>query len=113
MQRVELTELIDSAAEACGSQTALGDALGVANTRITDWKTGQRTCPPEVVAAIAVLAGKPPTDWLCRAALWKSEGKTYEALVVKGLGKFGRATGEALAGFIVLGMADIPRCIDC
>jgi hypothetical protein len=113
MQRQELVELIEAAALVCGSNRELGKLLGVSGNRVTDWKTGQVTCPPEVVAAIAVLAGKPPTDWLCRAALWKSEGKTYEALVVKGLGKFGRATGAALAGFIVLGMADIPRCIDC
>lgn len=62
----DLAQLIEAAAGATGSQTALGKALGVLPHRISEWKGGHRPCPLHVQAQIAELAGVNAKDWVWR-----------------------------------------------
>lgn len=101
MQREELRELVDRAARELGGQRQLAEWLGVSANRITDWKTGVRECPPEVVASIAHAAKLDAVQWLTRATLWRCQDKPR---VVEALAKLGRATGAALVLSIALGV---------
>jgi plasmid maintenance system antidote protein VapI len=109
MQHPELNKLVELASQELGSQRELAAWLEVTEQRITEWKNGHRTCPPEVVAAIAFAAKKDPGQWLARATLWKCEGKTTEKRAREALGKALRVTGAALALCFAPGLVEAIR----
>lgn len=59
---MQAPELIEAAQKATGTQAALADALGVAFQDVSNWKHGRRTCPPDMRARLAELAGLDPVD---------------------------------------------------
>lgn len=109
MQHDELVRLIEKAAQETGSQTKLAQQIGVSASRVTDWKTGIRECPPEKVALIADAAKLPADQWLARAVLWRNTGKPDEARLRAALGKWARVTGAAGVLSFVVGAVDLIR----
>ena len=104
MEDAILGELIERAAKAAGTKTALAQILGVAPQRLNDWRTGYRPCPPEQVAIIADVAGLPAEEWLVRATLLNSKGKPYQERLHKALGKWFPRTGGALVSCLLAGV---------
>lgn len=78
---MSLSELIQAAAQASGGQAALAKALGVSPNRVTDWKTGVRTCPLHVQAQIANLAGEDAKEWVW-SAVCRQMGRATAAVLL-------------------------------
>ncbi len=81
---METKDLIERAAKTCGSQAAVARAMGVLPLRVTQWKSGTRSCPPERIDQLAELAGLPMetrvrTVW---EAVRRAAGKTLAALAL-------------------------------
>jgi transcriptional regulator with XRE-family HTH domain len=115
--RSELIELIDRASKAAGSQAAAARAAGIAPQKVSNWKNGIDEAPPEAVALLAHVAGLDATEWLARAACWRSEGTARGELLRQALGGAWRATGGAIASFFAVAsiapemLFNVPRCI--
>jgi hypothetical protein len=111
-----LDELIDRASKAAGSGKALAQELEVANTVISDWKSGRKTCSPEDQALMAALAGLDAEAWGARAMIAKHAGTTKGAKLEGALKKALLATGAAAASFGAIAAENVAyliRCIDC
>ena len=91
-----LDELIDRATKATGSGKALAHELEVANTVISDWKSGRKTCSPEDQALMAELAGLDAEAWGARAMIAKHAGTSKGAKLEAALKKSFLATGAAV-----------------
>lgn len=91
-----LDELIDRATKATGSGKALAHELEVANTVISDWKSGRKTCSPEDQALMAELAGLDAEAWGARAMIAKHAGTSKGAKLEAALKKSLLATGAAM-----------------
>lgn len=89
----ELNTLIDAAAKRAGSDYKLAQQLGQTRQRISNWRHGAQTCPPEDQALMAAVAGFDPMAQLARAVVAKHEGKAKGDLLMKVLGKGLAATG--------------------
>lgn len=57
-------ELIEQAAQHLGSQAALARAISKSPQLVTNWKQGYDSCPYEMQATIAELAGLDPKEWV-------------------------------------------------
>ncbi len=88
----ELIELIDRASTAAGSDTKLAKLIAQPPQRVSDWRHGRVTCPPEDQALMAAVAGLDPVQTLARATVAKHEGKAKGDLLLKALGKASLAT---------------------
>lgn len=110
-----LDELIYRASKAKGSAKALAEELEVANTVISDWKSGRKTCSPEDQALMAGLAGLDAEAWGARAMISKHAGTTKGAKLEAALKKALLATGGVLASSGAIAsdrLADFIRCIE-
>ncbi|MEY4910307.1 MAG: putative antitoxin of bacterial toxin-antitoxin system, YdaS/YdaT [Pseudomonadota bacterium] len=57
--------VLDSAAEKCGGQNALARRLEVRNGTMSEYRSGKRSVPDEVIRQIAEISGEKPEDlWL-------------------------------------------------
>ena len=95
----ELISLIDAASAKAGSDSNLARQIGQPPQRISNWRKGRDTCPPEDQALMAAVAGLDPMQTLIRATVRKHEGKAKGDLLMKVLGKLSPVTG-AVAGFV-------------
>lgn len=57
---MQVAELIQRAQTHTGNAAALAEELGVAFQVVSNWKHGRRTCPPDMRARLAALAGIDP-----------------------------------------------------
>lgn len=78
---MNLSDLIERAAERAGSHAELARTLEVTRQRLNDWKHGARSCPPQTQARIAELAGEDAKEWLWRAVM----GKVVASLATLGV----------------------------
>ena len=116
----EITQLIEKAGKAVGSEYKLAKAMGIPQRTLSDWKAKRRTCTPPDRAVLAGFAREDAIQELVRATIDNAKGLKREQLV-KVLGKLSRATGEVLhtvaLGLVSLSygtaLLDIPRCILC
>ncbi len=111
----EVKTLIDKAAEVCGSRVALARRLGVVQQHISQWSSGDRTCQPEDIAAMAYIAGYDAMEFLARAIVRKAEGSKKGDLLRAGLGKYLPAIGAAIvtSGTNATGLECVARSIRC
>lgn len=118
---MSVNTLIDRAAEKVGSAYKLSKALGVTPAQVYDWRDGRKPCSPADRARIAGFAAEDPVQELVRATLEKHEGTLRGEQLQQLLGKWSRATGEALSTVAVVacstafGMSqiDVLRCVLC
>jgi plasmid maintenance system antidote protein VapI len=101
MQQAFCGELIDKAAQRCGSRSKLAKELGVSPQRVNDWATGFRQMPPEQAAIVADIAGLVPEEWLARVTALNSKGKPYGVRLEKALSKCLRLTGAAVVSCLI------------
>ena len=110
-----LSQLLDKAKEATGSDYATAKALGVTRGYVSQWRNGTSQCTPEDVAQLAALAGLEADKWLVRAVLAKHEGTEKGDRLYRALGKASAAIGAAMAssGASAQGIfsLDYIRCI--
>jgi transcriptional regulator with XRE-family HTH domain len=57
---MQAPELIDRAQNITGSAAELARQLGVTFQEVSNWRHGRRTCPPDMRARMAALAGLDP-----------------------------------------------------
>lgn len=57
---MQVAELIERAQSHHDSGSALARELGVAFQDVSNWKHGRRTCPPDMRARLAAIAGLDP-----------------------------------------------------
>lgn len=57
---MQAPELIKCAEKHAGSASAVARALGVPTSHLSNWKAGDRTCPPDMRARLAAMAGLDP-----------------------------------------------------
>jgi DNA-binding transcriptional regulator YdaS (Cro superfamily) len=87
--------LIDKATSKCGTRYKLAKMLHVAPANVYQWETGAKTCPNEVRALIAQIAGDDPIQELVRATIENAKGERQEQLR-QILGKQLHQTGAVL-----------------
>jgi DNA-binding transcriptional regulator YdaS (Cro superfamily) len=115
--------LIDKAAERVGNPHKLAKALGVASSKVYDWRDGRAPCSPADRARLAGFAGEDAVQELVRATLETARGDVRKDQLQKLLGKSLRAIGVAL-GSVMLGLTSLTsgpadaasyliRCILC
>ena len=92
-----LTQLMDQASEAMGSDYKLAQALGQSRGAISDWRHNRRPCPIEDQILMASMAGLEADKWAVRAIIAKHEGSAKGDMLYKALGKALLATGAAIA----------------
>ena len=92
-----LDELLDKASQAAGNDNQLAKRMGVSRQTISNWRAGERPCPPEDVALLAYVAGLDADAWGNRALIAKHEGTAKGELLTQALKKAYVATGGALA----------------
>lgn len=93
----DLITLIDHGKSIAGSDYKLAKLIGVTPQAISNWRHGEKPCPPGDVALIAAVAGLNPQEWLARATLWKYEGTDKGDRLMKVLGKASLATIGVIA----------------
>lgn len=92
-----LNTLIDSAAKQVGGKDAkLAATLCVTRQRLSDWRSGRKTCQPEDQALMASIAGLNAMETLARATVQQHEGTVKGDLLMRALGKGLLATGAAI-----------------
>uniref|UniRef100_UPI001404713A helix-turn-helix domain-containing protein n=1 Tax=unclassified Variovorax TaxID=663243 RepID=UPI001404713A len=94
----ELNLLIDKASAIAGSDAKLARLVGAHPQNVSNWRHG-KSCPPEMQALMADVAGLDPIAELARATVRRFEGDKKGDLLMKALGKASRLTG-AVAGFV-------------
>ena len=57
---MQAPELIEIARKATGNDASTAKALGVTFQEVSNWKHGRRTCPPDMRARLAAMAGLDP-----------------------------------------------------
>jgi plasmid maintenance system antidote protein VapI len=62
MKKQEFKSLIDKAAKLCGSQNALARRLGVSQGSMSEYGSGKRSVPDEVIRRLAEISGENPAD---------------------------------------------------
>lgn len=108
-----LSQLIDQASKAAGSDYKLAEELGVTRFNVSNWRHGRTTCPAADQALMASIAGLEPEAWLARATVAQYEGAKavkLERALKKSLAQIGGVT--ATFGFIVAGVSYLIRCIE-
>jgi len=93
----ELNLLIDKAAAIAGSDAKVAALIGSHAQTVSNWRHGSKTCPPEMQALMAHVAGLDPLAELARATVRKFEGDKKGDLLMRALGKASLATGAVLA----------------
>lgn len=115
-----LNSLIAKAASIVGSEYRLAKELGIPQTHISAWKSGERNCVPSDRARLAGFAREDAVQELVRSTIDSAKGlKRVQLQQV--LGKLLHQTGEAtvtvLAGLASLiysaAQFDLLRCIKC
>lgn len=92
-----LNALIDSAAKQVGGKDAkLAATLGITRQRMSDWRSGRKTCQPEDQALMASIAGMNAIEVLARATVKQHEGTAKGDLLMRALGKSLLVTGGVL-----------------
>jgi transcriptional regulator with XRE-family HTH domain len=62
-------QLIDAAKTHTGSDAETARRLGVTFQEVSNWRHGRRTCPPDMKARLAQIAGLDPTNALIEAVM--------------------------------------------
>lgn len=93
-----VTVLIDKAAKACGSYTALANQMGIPVQNISLMKSGKRAISPATAAELADIAGDDAREAAIAAILESARGTRREGVLREILGK-GIAAG--VAGLLV------------
>lgn len=70
----KIAELINQASAVAGSDAKLAKLIEAPQPHISQWKSGNRPCPPADVALIAEIAGLDAAEWTLRAIAAKHEG---------------------------------------
>jgi hypothetical protein len=121
----DLSELIERASKIAGSDNKLAKLIEAPQTHISQWKNGNRPCPPADVALMASIAGLDADEWLVRAVMAKHEGtpkgeklmRVLKASLltggVVGSGSALAATTGAAFGNLTELLAQFARCILC
>lgn len=94
-QLEELNLLIDKASAIAGSDAKLAKLVGAHPQNVSNWRHG-KSCPPEMQALMAHVAGLDPLAELARATVRRFEGEKKGDLLMKALGKASLATGAVL-----------------
>lgn len=92
----QITQLIEAAAKAAGSEYRLSKEIGINQSQISNWKSGHSKCSPEDAALMADIAGLNPEEWMARVAILKHEGTPKGEKLKNALKKAFLATGGAL-----------------
>ena len=107
-----LSQLIDKASNATGSDYKLATELGVTRFTVSNWRAGRKTCPAGDVALMAQLAGMDPEAWTARAVVAQYEGTPKGEKLAVALGKALLATGAVIASSGAAAYEYFIRCID-
>jgi len=97
-QKMLVEILIAKAAERAGSQKLLAEQLGVSQTVISAWKSGQRKIQPDDLAAIAHIAGFNALNFLALATLEEAKGTPKEKVLQEALGESVKELQSTLLG---------------
>lgn len=111
-----LDELIDKAAKVAGNDAKLAVKLGVSRQTVSNWRKGERPCPPADVALLAHVAGLEADAWGARALIAQHEGTAKGELLKQALKKALLATGAAIVtcgAQAADGVGYFIRCIVC
>jgi DNA-binding transcriptional regulator YdaS (Cro superfamily) len=90
-----LSQLIDRASEAAGSDYRLAQQIHVSRQTVSDWRKGRKPCPVADIALIADVAGLDAKEWVRRAIVQQHEGTPKGARLAQVLVKIALATGGA------------------
>lgn len=88
--------LVDKAAEKVGNPHKLAKALGVASSKVYDWRDGRSPCSPADRARLAGFAGEDAVQELVRATLETARGEIRKEQLHRLLSKSSQAIGAAL-----------------
>jgi len=91
-----LTQLIEMASKASGSDYALAKKLGVNRSNVSMWKHGKQSCPPADQALMAHIAGMDAEAWASRALIAQHAGTEKGEMLAVALGKALALTGAVL-----------------
>ena len=118
-----LTELIDRASAAAGSDAALARELEIGRSLVSDWRKGTKSCSPADQTLMASLAGLDADAWAARAVIEQhrgtAKGAKLEAALKKALLVTGAAllSGSAVAAPVIQSAKNqleyFIRCINC
>ena len=97
MKQAEINNLLDKAAEICGSDYKAAKSMGVTPQTVSDWRYGRRNPQPEDIALIACAGGLNAEQWALRAMVAKHEGTAKGDRLMKAVGKALLATGGVIA----------------
>ena len=92
-----LTELIDRASAAAGSDAALARELDIGRSLVSDWRKGSKSCSPADQTLMAAMAGLDADAWAARAVIEQHRGTAKGAKLEAVLKKALVLTGVALA----------------
>ena len=102
-----LDELINRASAAAGNDNQLAKRIGVNRQTVSNWRHGERPCPPADQALMAHLAGLDAEAWGNRALISQHEGTEKGELLKQALKKALLATGAATVSFSAHAVAAI------
>jgi predicted transcriptional regulator len=110
MSSTAVKVLIEKAGANVGSEYRLAKLLGIPQSHVSGWKSGDRTCTPEDRARLAGIAHEDAVQELVRATLEKHAGTRKGEQLTKLLGKSLQAIGGVLAlGLLALGSLTFSR----
>lgn len=100
---MQALELIDRASSATGSDYALAKQLGTSRQTVSDWRHGRKTCPPDMRARLAEIAGLDPVD-AALYALAESLSEQRRHGLTETLRRAGRAVLPGIGGMLLAGL---------
>lgn len=106
-----LSQLIDQASTAAGSDYKLAAALGVTRFNVSNWRAGRTSCPVADQVLMAELAGLPTNDWAARAIVAQYEGTPKGDALMRALGKALVVTGAAIGSSGAIAHEAYGECV--
>lgn len=115
-----LRKLVEKAGKTIGSEYKLAKVLGVPQSLISAWKSGDKPCSPADRVRLAGIANEDAIQELMRATIDSAKGELRRQQLQELLGKLLRPTGGAVHSLVLMATSltfgwmnlDIPRCIN-
>jgi len=57
---MQVSELVDQAVETLGSQAKVARAIGAQRSHVSEWRSGARPCPEDMMLKLARVSGNDP-----------------------------------------------------
>lgn len=115
----DLRKLVEKAGKTIGSEYKLAKMLGVPQSLVSAWKSGDKPCSPADRVRLAGVANEDAIQELVRATIDSAKGELRRQQLRELLGKLLRPTGGVVHSLVLMATSltfgmmtlDLPRCI--